>query len=309
MAVMKFLLIGGGGFLGRNIAKALTVHGYDVVIVDKQLPENAEVRHKQGEETWYALDVTDANAIVGAATAHKVDHAIILASSMLPGSPPGTISSEMRNVILPSFEVIERLISLGVRVVYFSSGGAVYGAHDVPTYTEDLPLRPISEYGYSKLVFEEYIKLASRTRGLEYLIIRPSNPFGLFQRPAQKQGLIAVAADRIINDQFIEIWGDGAVIRDYIWIDDLVDNLIELIKKREAWSGIYNIGSGSGHSVNEVIEILERHIGKTAKRMYYPSRDIDVPRLVLDISRLQATVPTRVVPFETAIAKYVQLIK
>lgn len=306
---MKFLLIGGGGFLGRNIGKALTEHGYGVVIVDKWLPENAGIRDQQGAETWFTLDMTDADAIVQVVTENKIDHVIILASGMLPGSPPGTILSEMRNVILPSFEVVDRLIPLGVRVVYFSSGGAVYGTHDVPAYSEDLPLRPISEYGYSKQVFEEFIQLASRTRGLEYIIVRPSNPFGQFQSPTRKQGLIAVAADRILNDKIIEIWGDGSVVRDYIWVEDLAENLISLIKNPKTWNGIYNLGSGSGYSINEVITTLERHIGRNAKKMYYPSRDVDVPMLVLDVSRLKAAVPARLLPFDAAIAKYVQLFK
>jgi UDP-glucose 4-epimerase len=173
-----------------------------------------------------------------------------------------------------------------IRYIYFSSGGTVYGRNNSIQIAEEEPCRPINFYGYSKLMFEEYIGLAHRMHGLKYLVIRPSNPYGPHQNPANKQGVVSVFIDRVLKDEAIEIWGDGSVVRDYIWITDMTNALTNVLSK-ELWNTTINIGSGVGHTVNEVVAIIETVTKKTAKIVFKEARTVDVARIVLDVSKLK----------------------
>jgi UDP-glucose 4-epimerase len=172
-----------------------------------------------------------------------------------------------------------------VRLIYFSSGGTIYGAKKDAFFSERSLLAPISYYGQSKLLIEESIKFENRRSGLNYLILRPSNPYGIGQAIHAKQGLIAASIGNILNNKKITIWGDGSVVRDYIYIDDLIDAIVSIIKSGGD-NEIYNIGSGKGYSINEVIDTLTKCIAKKIEVEYVDARSVDVPSVVLDTSKL-----------------------
>ena len=180
--------------------------------------------------------------------------------------------------------------------MYFSSGGTVYGnRNDVLPFVETDEMNPISYYGWSKQMMENSIQFMHRTVGLDYLILRPSNPYGHGQNLYGKQGLVAVAIGKLLKDETIEVWGDGSAVRDYIYVDDLASIFVKLIEEN-VHNTTLNIGSGRGYSINDVLAFL--------KIVYKNPRPVDVSSMVLDTSRLKELISYELTPFMDGIKKF-----
>ncbi|WP_323140466.1 NAD-dependent epimerase/dehydratase family protein [Massilia phyllosphaerae] len=299
---MKVLLIGGAGFLGTNLAEALLDAGHDVHLLDRAFASRAGAA-PLAVSGRHETDIGDDAAIARLLDALGIDCVVNLASSLLPSSEYAAFDAEFRNMMLPGFQLLNHIASRKIRYVYFSSGGAIYGDTAGKPCEESSRLQPINHYGYSKMLFEQYIEFVSRTAGLDYLIVRPSNPYGPHQNPNRKQGLIAVAVDKIVNRQPIEIWGDGSIVRDFVWVGDLARAVTALIGS-SMWNATYNVGSGIGASVKETIALIEAIVGVPADVVYKPARQVDAPSIVLDISRLQSTVEYRPIDLPEGLEKY-----
>ena len=204
---------------------------------------------------------------------------------MNAGSTLRQFYQERDEIILPSLMMIDRLAERSIPLVYFSSGGAIYGCTDEAKLGEDHPCQPISSYGQSKLEIESYIHFATRVSGLRHLIIRPSNPYGMLQSLNGRQGLIAAVFGKLLRNEPLEIWGRGDAVRDYTHVDDLVSATCDVIGLY-FWNMTLNIGSGRGHSVLDVIAATERATGLRCAKINKPHRSTDVDRVVLDVSRL-----------------------
>jgi UDP-glucose 4-epimerase len=303
---MKILLIGGGGFLGTNLAKSLIEAGHVVHLLDKAFRAHDGGHPSIAVSGRHEIDIGDVPAIIKLLDELQIDCVANLASTLLPSSDYASFDAELRNMTLPGFQLLNHIASRKIKYVYFSSGGAIYGdAADGPCREQIQPL-PISHYGYSKMLFEQYIELVSRTTDLEYMIVRPSNPYGPYQNPNGKQGLIAVAFDKIVNRQPIEIWGDGSVIRDFLWVGDLAAVVTALIGG-SSWNATYNIGSGLGYSVKQIIHLIEDIAGVPADVVYKPARQVDATKIVLDISRLQSLLHYQPIDLREGLKKYFRM--
>ena len=173
--------------------------------------------------------------------------------------------------------------------VLFSTGGAVYGRPERMPIREDFPTQPCSPYGIAKLTMEKYLAMVAEQSGFRHLEIRPSNPYGPGQNFKAAQGIVAVAMARIALGEPITIRGDGSATKDYIFIGDFAEACAALILKTEA-AGPFNIGSGHGSRLLEVIAKIEKTVGKKAQLLFEPAQPGDVPANVLDISKIhQAT--------------------
>jgi UDP-glucose 4-epimerase len=162
----------------------------------------------------------------------------------------------------------------------------VYGIPRVLPIPELHETIPVCSYGIHKLTIERYLDLYHRLHGLEYCVLRMSNPFGERQRPDGAQGAVAVFLDRALRGERVEVWGDGSVIRDYIYVQDVARAFCQAI----AYSGdprIFNIGSGRGVSLNDLLAAIESLLGRPVTRHYLPGRPFDVPVNVLDISQAE----------------------
>ena len=178
----------------------------------------------------------------------------------------------------------------GGRIVFSSSGGTVYGRlRSIPVPDMD-PLDPISAYGVSKVTAEKYCQYYHTAYGIDARVARISNRFGAGQNPARPQGAVTTFVHRALGGKPIEIWGDGEVVRDFIHITDVADALIALANARLG-SGpempIYNIGSGSGSSLNHIIHAIEQQVGSALNILRQPGRAFDVPISILDIARIR----------------------
>lgn len=151
-----------------------------------------------------------------------------------------------------------------------------------------------------KLTTEKYLYLYNYLYGINYLILRLSNPFGKYHRNIQ-QGLINVVLEKILNGESIEIWGDGSVVRDYIYIKDIVRIMVDLIEKN-VQNEIINIGYGRGYSINEILTIIREEIGDLSLK-YVEERKVDVPYLILNIDKLRTFIDINLIGIEEGIKK------
>ena len=243
----NILFIGGAGFIGSNLIKALDKDKYVITVVE---PENAFIDRLDCQNVnLYRGSLDDINFIEDVILKQNIEIIIHLVSTLIPGSNYEDYKREYKNVIFPTIELMEICAKKRIRFVYFSSGGTVYGnRNDVLPFEETDPMTPISYYGWSKQMMENSILFMHRTVGLDYLIIRPSNPYGHGQNLYGKQGIVAVAIGKILKDEQIEVWGDGSAVRDYIYVDDLARIFVKLIEGNVHCTTL-NIGSGRGYSV------------------------------------------------------------
>ena len=148
---------------------------------------------------------------------------------------------------------------------------------------ESHPTDPVCSYGISKLAIEKYLALSYINGGPDYTILRLANPYGRYQPAEASQGVIAVFMKKALNNEIVEIWGDGSVVRDYIYVADAVKAMLKSL----AYSGkvkLFNVGSGKGFSVNQILDAIETTIGNKLERKYTRARKFDVPENILDIS-------------------------
>lgn len=299
----SYLILGASGFIGRNIVEHLIagdniVHAFDKVTTRKFF--------SSGNVIHVDFCDFDADMILEYIADNQIDVVVHLISGLLPASSIDDFFIENEKVIVPTYKIIDGLKLGKTKFVYFSSGGTVYGNKTTPELSEMLDCSPISYYGYSKLLIEKFILATASQSALKYLILRPSNPYGRYQNINGKQGIIAVTIGRILNGQDLEIWGDGEVVRDYIYIDDLCDVFFELMSK-EIENHVLNVGSGEGCSLNLIIQTILNCCPLNLKQsvVYKPARKIDVQRAVLDISSLRSLIDYNPTPIAMGINEFV----
>lgn len=303
----SILFIGGAGFIGSNIIRWLDKEKFRVVVIE---PQGAYLGRLDGMDVDL-LEGSLCNIELVKEVIEQQDIQIVvhLVSTLIPGSTYEDYKKEYKDVIFPSIELMELCAQKGIRFVYFSSGGTVYGnRNDVLPFTETDAMNPISYYGWSKQMMENSIQFMHRTVGLDYLVVRPSNPYGHGQNLYGKQGLVAVAMGKLLRNEEIEVWGDGSAVRDYIYVDDLARIFVKLIEE-DVHNTTLNIGSGRGYSVNDVLAFLKIVTGRELKIVYQNPRPVDVSSMVLDTSRLKGLISYEVTPFMDGIKKYYEEVK
>lgn len=273
----KILLIGGSGFIGTCLCSAIRAKGYVPVVYDWVPPPLDDTEYFQGDISTL---VDNFPAIL-----QGVELIYHLAWSTKPASANLAPLDDLQQNVLAGVNFLDVLVKQDnvPRVVFASSGGAVYGDVDILPVSEEYPTKPIGAYGISKLTFEYYLQLYNQLHGLDYLIFRPANPYGPNYNSDNSQGAIGVFLRKLMKKEMIEIWGDGGVIRDYLYIDDLVSGFMTAIDYNPGKQGrrIFNLGSGIGVSLKELIYKLEEISGVKADVEYLPSRGFDVKEIVL----------------------------
>lgn len=210
-----------------------------------------------------------------------------LASTTLPKTSNDDPAYDVRSNLVDTLGLLEACVEVGVRkVVFASSGGTVYGVPRTVPVAEDHPTNPITSYGIVKLAIEKYLGLFYYLHGLDYAALRVSNPYGPYQDPTGQQGAVAVFLRRIHAGEPITIWGDGEVVRDYLYISDLSDALV-LAAQKSTDSKVFNVGSGRGTTLNELISLMAAVTGEESVAEYLPGRTLDVPTSVLDVGRVR----------------------
>lgn len=278
---MRVVVIGGSGFIGTNVAIKLKTEGHEVVVLDR-VPAVGHV-FEQNQIAFVEGDYISGRNI--SETVQEGDCVIHLVSTSQPNQSNRNILEDAENNLLPSLRLfdicVERKVS---RLIYASSGGQVYG---IPAYTpidEQHPTNPQSAYGIHKLAVEKYLQLYARLYGIDVRILRISNPYGPGQQPFRGQGVVATFIASAYLKREVEIWGSGEAVRDYIYIDDLA----AAFGRAVAYQGpeqVFNIGSGAGTSVLDILNCVEQVTGIAISKRYMDAKSSDVNTNVLDCQK------------------------
>jgi UDP-glucose 4-epimerase len=280
---MNILVLGGAGFIGRHLCAALTTEGYQVTAFDI-LPSGGRVDWPAiAGVHWLAGDFNNVadleSALVG------IDLVIHLVSITLPKSSNDNPFYDLQGNVGGTIKLLDIMIrkTKPPRIIFLSSGGTVYGIPKRIPISEDHSTEPLCAYGIGKLAIEKYLALYLRLHGLDYRVLRLANPYGEQQSFRSGQGVISVFLHQAFINEPLEVWGDGCVVRDYLYIGDV----ILAIRATMAYQGserIFNIGSGNGHNLNDLIDMVSKLLDRTIPCRYLSARACDVPVNILDIS-------------------------
>lgn len=281
-------LIGGGGFIGINLANYFIANNYNVLIINRSEIDNRKLNSSKIDKKL--LDVNKTSRLIDALTGYE--NIVWLVNDLVPNASLDSLVDDFTFNVHPLIRFLEfsdKLNSLK-RFVFISSGGTIYG--DSPNrihLKEDFPTKPISAYGLSKIVSEHYIKFITIRSTFESIILRPSNVYGTFQSLKKPQGIVGYAFNALIKNQSIELYNDGEVTRDFIHVNDLAEAIKCCIESKyeESKVEIYNVGSEIGFTIREIISLINHISGEKIKTDSKPSRSIDVNYNVLDTSKFR----------------------
>lgn len=293
------LVVGGGGFLGRHVCEALAEHGHHACIVSRTTPVEIVERHP--DQLSFVAPESDA-AINAAATAR---HVLYMAHRSRPADQGSGTRSEVEQNLLSVTRFTDQLFDRNpdARLVYFSSGGQIYGGgHDQPI-PEDAELQPTTNYGLGKQLVENMLRYKVRTHGAKIEILRLANPVGRWQMHTS-HGFVSAAIACAKGNRELTIFGEGRNARDYFDADDLAEFLVERIEQDKSCPGTYNIGTGKAMTELDVVQTVETTIGQTIRRRHQPARPFDLPYGVLETSRAENVLDWRVkTPLAETVAK------
>lgn len=301
------LVLGGNGFIGRNIVKELSENNYRLILLVRNSKKCANYFDYNKNITFVECDLKQSQLIESIFIEYKIDLVIHLISNLIPSSSLADFNSEMREVVLPTFEILEILSNYKIVIVYFSSGGTIYGNVN-ELIDERQALNPINYYGYSKLLIENHIRFLNITRNLSYLILRPSNVYGRYQKIEAKQGFIAVALGKFMSKSSLEIWGNGEAVRDFIDVQDVSIGLRKIIES-DVINTDFNIGSGEGMSLNEVVAIISTALQDKIEVIFKPKRDVDLDRMILNINKIKNYIDFNPRSLKTGINEFIKIIR
>jgi len=286
--VKHCLVLGGRGFIGSHLVDALLVRGYRVRCFDRPhiVPLGDSHLSNPNFELHEGDFVSEADVIMALEGCDVCFH---LVSTTLPKSSNADLVFDIESNVLGTVRLLTHAVAMGVRkVIFVSSGGTVYGIPTQVPISETHQTNPICSYGIMKLAIEKYLGLFRQLHGLDYTVLRIANLFGERQRTRASQGAVAVFLGKVWRGESVEIWGDGSVVRDYVYIVDVVNALIAAID-RTGDEHVFNIGSGRGISLNDLLDSIENVTGLSVIRRYMPGRKFDVPVNVLCIARAKQT--------------------
>lgn len=276
-------VFGGGGFLGSAIVDRLLATGHTVRVLER--PHNAPHRTFAAEEKveWLSGDFCQAEDLKKALQGTSA--VIHLAWSTRPKSSNDAPIFDVQSNVIATLQLLEEMKAQGIQKILFaSSGGTVYGPPLHTPIGEDHPTNPTTSYGITKLTAEKYLLLARELYGLRPIILRVANPYGERQRVEDAQGVVAAFLNCALAGQPIEIWGDGGVIRDFLHVEDVSSACVAALRYQGEHC-IFNIGSGSGTSLNELVQLLSELLGRELPVLHKPGREFDVRSNVLCCQR------------------------
>lgn len=273
---MRYVVLGAGGFIGTNLCRALLLKGGAVRAFGRRQSFPAALSGCD----WIPGDFSDPTSLATAISGCDVVFHLVTATT--PASANVDKVADLNANVVSTLHMLDACRETGVRrVVFVSSGGTIYGIPEQVPTPEIAPTNPITAYGICKLAIEKYLGLYEYLYGMEYRVLRVANPFGPYQTALKNQGVIAAFVHRALSRKPIEMWGDGSVIRDYVFIDDVVEALM-LAATHEGAGRIFNIGSGEGRSLNDIIAAISRLLGSEIPVEHHPGRPVDLPVSILD---------------------------
>jgi UDP-glucose 4-epimerase len=282
---MRILVLGGSGFLGSHIVDKFLAEKHDVTVYDLY-PER--FRRSPSGIKFHTGDFGNVGAL-DELIATGFDAVIHCVSTTTPKSSNESPEFDIQSNVIGTLYLLDICVKHNVgKLVFLSSGGTIYGdIGDKDMVDETHAVRPMCSYGVSKLTIEHYLDVYRHLRGLNYVALRLSNPYGERQSPLRALGALTVFLHRTLKGQNVEVWGDGRVTRDFIYVGDVAD-AVYLAAVRPV-SGIFNVGTGTGLSLHDILNQIKLLTGREPVVDWLGPRAFDVPRIVLDATKLKKT--------------------
>lgn len=279
---MKCVVFGGGGFIGSTIVDKLLANGHTVRVFERPRVAPFRLFSETEKVEWVTgdfLSVYDIRAAI-----EGMDTVIHLVSFTLPKTSNDDLIYDVQTNLVATIQLLNSMLAMKVgKIIFISSGGTVYGIPRYIPIDENHPTNPVVSYGITKLAIEKYLLMFKALHGMKVSILRVANPYGPRQRVETAQGAVAAFFYRSLHNEQIEIWGDGSITRDYVYIDDVAEAFLHALD----YSGdetVFNISSGVGTSLNELVKLIGEAVGRTLDCTYLEKRLFDVPTSVLDNS-------------------------
>lgn len=281
----KVLVLGANGFIGCHIVNELVGHKFEVRAFDRFF-KGEEIKFKESKQVEIFKGDFSSKTNVRKAL-QGVDFVIHMISTTNPVISNNNPTLDVDTNIKHSIQLFELCSEMKIkRVIFASSGGTVYGENNLGRpFRETDPTWPVSPYGIGKLAIENYLHYFDKVHGLKYTVFRIANPYGDGQSLTKKQGVIPIFMNSISQNNPVTVLGDGSMVRDYVYVKDVAKIIVESLGKNLKHS-VYNLGSGSGSSVNEIICEIEKVFGKKIQKNFAEVPETFVHTSVLDSSRL-----------------------
>jgi UDP-glucose 4-epimerase len=280
---MKVLVTGGAGFIGSHLVDRVVQEGHEVIIVDNLV--TVKRRNINRAARFYKLDIQSwrLERVFRNERPNVVMH---LAAQMDVRKSVEDPMFDAQVNILGTLNVLQQAVKHGVRkVVFSSSGGAIYGEQEIYPAPESHVTRPLSPYGLSKLCGEQYLSYYQRSSGLQVVSLRYANVYGPRQDPEGEAGVVAIFIQKMLNNEQAVINGNGRQTRDFVFVEDVVEANLAVMGQET--QGTYNVGTGVETSVNDLFRILIQHTGSTCKEVHGPAKKGEQARSVIDNTRMR----------------------
>ncbi|TLY35823.1 MAG: NAD-dependent epimerase/dehydratase family protein [Nitrospirae bacterium] len=300
---MKILVTGGAGFIASHIVDRFIEEGHEVVVVDNL--STGQRRNINAAANFYQADIQgrwlervfrrERPAVV----CHHAAQIDVRRSVQDP-------FFDAQVNVMGTLKVFQNAVKYGVRkVIFASSGGAVYGEPQLLPVSEDHPTRPTSPYGINKAIGDEYLRYFRDSCGLEYVSLRYANVYGPRQDGNGEAGVVGIFSQKMLNGDQPVINGNGRQTRDFIYVDDIVEANVAALTKTA--HGIYNVGTGQETTINELFGILAKLINPAVREVHGPAKKGEQQRIALDAGRLQRELEWETkVPLQDGLAKTVE---
>jgi UDP-glucose 4-epimerase len=281
---MRTLVTGGAGFIGSHVTDALVADGDEVAVLDDL--SGGRLGRVDPSVTVFDTSITDAQALVEAVERAKPQVICHLAAQIDVRVSVAEPAADATVNVVGTVNVLEAARAVGARVLFASTGGAIYGG-DVPVPTaEDEQPRPEAPYGTAKYCAEQYLGLYNRLYGTAHAALRLANVYGPRQDPNGEGGVVGIFCGRTVRGERPTVFGDGRQTRDYVYVGDVAQAF--LAAARTETSGVWNIGTGRETSVLELIDVVGQAAGRTLDPEFRPARPGEVLRSALNAERARA---------------------
>ena len=279
-------MTGGAGFIGSHLVERLASRGDEVLVIDNLSSGSKRVHFIEEIAQVEQGDIRDDQTARLTESFHP-DVIFHLAAQMDIRESVEDPAYDADVNIVATLKLITTASKLGARFINTASGGAMYG--ELPLglegFTEDSRSRPVSPYGISKRVGEEYLRFFRDVKGLHFVNIAPANVYGPRQDPHGEAGVIAIFGSRLLSGEECSIYGDGKQTRDYVYVSDVVDSYIAAIDRGEGET--FNIGTGLETSVLDLYSLMAETVGIKSEPRFEPERPGELKRVALDISKAE----------------------
>jgi UDP-glucose 4-epimerase len=289
----RCLVVGGNGFIGKNLVEKLISNNYHVIVYDIATQSIRDILGNHKSITYIEGDVNNSPYLIDGLG--ETESVVWLTHTSVPATSTFNIEEDLVSNVPPLIKFVQHLIrnSNTKCFIYLSSGGTIYGNPFIfSPISENNETNPISAYGLTKLVAEEYLSFLLSKSSIKSFILRPSNVYGRYQNMARPQGIIGFIFKSILTNRPINIYGDGTAVRDYLYVSDLTESIYLCLGNTKTFRNplILNIGSGIPLTINELIIAITEISGHSIDVVNLPERGFDCKYNVLSINKAKDTI-------------------